>query len=301
MRLTWRQIEAFRAIMLTGTITQAAELLSISQPAVSTLLANLEHELGYKLFLRQNGRLAVTSEAEALYPEIERAFVGLEDIAAAAHAIGRTQTGFLRIVVMPALAGERLADAIASFLAVRPHVSLSLEIQPRLTAVHWVATNRCDIGITSEPADHPNIDARLLSTDEAVCIIHPKHRLARKKTITPADLDGEPLICLPPETRSRRQLDKLLDEARSYPIRRVESRTGHTLWQLAERNIGIGVITFFLLSERMSEKVALRPFAPLIQTRVLLISPRQRPMSKLATEFSDHIAEACRPVARKAG
>lgn len=293
MKLTWRQIEAFRAIMLTGTITQAAEFLSISQPAVSTLLGNLEHELGYKLFRRQHGRLVVTSEAEALYPEIERAFVGLEDISAAAFAIGRMQTGIVRLAVMPALAGGLLINAIAAFLKDRPNISLNFEVQPRLTVLSWVATNRCDIGITGEPADHPAIDSRLLSSDEAVCILPRDHKLVEKGTVVPEDLDGENLICLPPETRSRRHLDRMLEETKTFPSRRVEARTAQSLWQLVELGVGVGVATHFLLSGQLAQNVAVRPFRPLIRTQSLLLSPRERPMSKLAAEFCEHLEARC--------
>ena len=293
MKLTWRQIEAFRAIMLTGTITQAAEFLSISQPAVSTLLGNLEHELGYKLFQRQHGRLVVTSEAEALYPEIERAFVGLDDISAAAFAIGRMQTGIVRLAVMPALAGNLLMDAMASFLKERPNISLNFEVQPRLTVLKWVATNRCDIGITGEPADHPAIETRLLSVDEAVCVLPRDHPLVSKATVTPEDLDGDNLICLPPETRSRRHLDRMLEETKSIPSRRVEVRTAQSLWQLVELGVGVGVGTQFLLSGQMAENVAVRPFKPVIRTESLLLYPRERPMSKVAAEFCEHLEARC--------
>lgn len=293
MKLTWRQIEAFRAIMLTGTITQAAEFLSISQPAVSTLLGNLEHELGYKLFRRQHGRLVVTSEAEALYPEIERAFVGLDDISTAAFAIGQMQTGILRLAVMPALAGNLLIETIASFLKERPNITLNFEVQPRLTVLKWVATNRCDIGITAGPADHPAIETRLLSVDAAVCVLPRGHPLVGKATVTPEDLDGENLICLPPETRSRRHLDRMLEETKSVPSRRIEVRTAQSLWQLVELDVGVGVGNRFLLSGQMAENVAVRPFKPVIRTETLLLYPRDRPMSKVAVEFCEHLEARC--------
>lgn len=294
MQLTWRQIEAFRAIMLTGTITRAAEFMSISQPAVSTLLSNLEHELGYKLFHRQQGRLVVTCEAETLYPEIQRAFVGLDDIKASAIAIGQMQTGFLRIVTMPALAGNLLFDAVASFIKKHPNISLVLEVQPRLTVLNWVATNQCDIGISTELTDNTGIQSHLLSSDEAVCLLPPDHELTQKQAISPRDLDGENLICLPPETRLRRRLEQVLEDKHSYPVRRVETRNGQTIWQLVERGVGVGVVTNFRLSGRMAENVVIRPFKPKIQIDVSLLYPRHRPMSKLTTEFCDHVGTYCR-------
>ncbi len=289
MRMTWRQVEAFRAIVLLGTITRAAESLSISQPAVSILLANLERELGYKLFRRQQGRLVATGEAEALYPEIERAFVGLDDISLVARAIGQMQAGVLRIVTMPVFAGPLLSDVVARFAQMHPEVSIVYEVQARLTILNWISTNRCDLGISAEPADHPGVQSRTLSSGEAVCVLPPEHPLASKAFITPQDLDGQNLISLPAEARSRRQLDQLLEDSRSRPVRRVETRTNQALWQLVERGVGVGVVARFALSGRQAENVVVRPFRPAFGSDVLLLQARNRPLSRLAAAFCEHI------------
>ena len=68
--LNIRQLECFRAIMTTGNMTQAAEMLGIAQPSASSLIANLEHSLGFELFERSKGRLIATPEARALLPDV---------------------------------------------------------------------------------------------------------------------------------------------------------------------------------------------------------------------------------------
>lgn len=83
-----RQLEAFRATMLAGTISGAAVLLGVSQPAVSRLIARLEKELKLTLFDRTKGRLGPTVEAQILYDQIERTFVSVEKIRAVAADIG---------------------------------------------------------------------------------------------------------------------------------------------------------------------------------------------------------------------
>lgn len=289
MKLTWRQTEAFRAVMLLGTVTRAAESLSISQPAVSILLANLESELGYKLFRRQRGRLVPTAEAEALYPEIERAFVGLDEISLAARAIGQMQAGLLRIVTMPVFAGALLSDAIANFALSHPDVSIVYEVQARLTILNWIATNRCDLGISAEPADHPGIQSRWLSGGEVVCLLPRGHALASEPFVTVEHLDGQNLISLPAESRSRQQLDRLLGDSRSHPRRRVETRTSQALWQLVERGVGVGVVAQFALSGNQAENVVVIPFRPTLRSEVLLLHSRHRPLSRLAEAFCEHI------------
>ena len=87
MRINHRQIEAFRAVILAGSVTRAAELLGISQPATSRLLRDLQHGLGLKLFQKAGTGLEPTAAAVTLYTEVERSFVGLERIARTAESL----------------------------------------------------------------------------------------------------------------------------------------------------------------------------------------------------------------------
>ena len=83
-----RQLEAFAAVMKTGSITQAAQSMHLSQPAVSKLIGDLEHALGFDLFIRARGSaLTVTPEAEYFFHEVERSFIGIDALKQAARDI----------------------------------------------------------------------------------------------------------------------------------------------------------------------------------------------------------------------
>src|SRR5690606_38915260 len=86
-KLNIRQIEAFRAVMLSGSVVGAAKLLNVTQPGVSRTIGHLELHLGYELFERRGRRIFPTPEAEALYREVERLYVGVEQIGQAAMDI----------------------------------------------------------------------------------------------------------------------------------------------------------------------------------------------------------------------
>src|SRR3546814_2005723 len=83
--MNFRQIEAFRTVIACGTTTRAAEILRISQPAISRLLADLERTTKLKLFDRGKGRIRPTAEGLAFYDEVQRAFIGLERLSFAAE------------------------------------------------------------------------------------------------------------------------------------------------------------------------------------------------------------------------
>ena len=75
-----RQIEVFRAVMLAGSVTDAARLLHVSQPGVSRMLGHIEVQLGVRLFERGRGKLRPTPEAQALYAEVEHVYRGVQRI-----------------------------------------------------------------------------------------------------------------------------------------------------------------------------------------------------------------------------
>src|SRR5689334_5360595 len=76
-----RQVEAFRAVMLTGSATAGAAFMGVTQPAVSKLLRDFQHHLKLKLFERRGTGIAPTAEAVTLFGEVERSFIGIERIA----------------------------------------------------------------------------------------------------------------------------------------------------------------------------------------------------------------------------
>jgi len=103
--MTFRHIEAFRAVMATGSMTEASRRLHTSQPQVSRLIGQLEGLTGLPLFDRGGSRLTPTLDGTRFHAEVERAFVGLSAIEAAAARIRAFGAERLRVAAMPRLAG----------------------------------------------------------------------------------------------------------------------------------------------------------------------------------------------------
>lgn len=120
--LNLRHIEAFRAVMLAGSVVGAAELLSVTQPAVSRTIAQMELRLGYALYQRRGRRLVPTAAAQALFREVEQVYGGIERIAQVAQDLRHHRAGALRIAVLPALAQWLVPHALAQFMQDRPQV-----------------------------------------------------------------------------------------------------------------------------------------------------------------------------------
>ena len=106
-----RQLEAFAAVMSTGSVTAAGRLLGRSQPAISRLLQELEAEIGYALFSRSGPRVTPT-ERFLLYEDVERALAGMRQIRERAGEIARGQAQPLLIAATPALAAGLVPAAL---------------------------------------------------------------------------------------------------------------------------------------------------------------------------------------------
>src|SRR3984893_14707936 len=137
-RINSRQVEAFRAMMLTGSVTEAAKLMAVTQPAVSRLLRDFQALLKMELFERRGSGRVPTAAATALYMEVERSFVGLERITAAAEEIRSRRTGTLRIAALPALSNGYPPTRSRRFLKERPNLNLAFFCVLSPITVDWV-------------------------------------------------------------------------------------------------------------------------------------------------------------------
>ena len=192
-RITNRQIEAFRAVMLTGTMTAAAELLHISQPAVSRLIQDLEASSGLTLFERRGSHLFPSSDAAHLAEQVERSFIGLGKIEEFIKDI-RTQTaGSLRIAAHSGLAMEVLPRFVARFACYRPLVTIRVDALPSPHVADGVASGDLDFGFVQSLSDHPGFVAERLKGD-AVVVMRRDHFLCGHDIITIDLLEGQQII-----------------------------------------------------------------------------------------------------------
>ena len=215
-------MEAFRTVMVTGTMVRAAAELRISQPAVSRLIADLEGELGYQLFLRGGGRLQPTEEARILFGEVQRAFVGLDQVETAARTIGQTVSGTLRLMSMPTLAYNYAVPTVAAFVKDYPDVSVVIETGSRESVLDMINSQRFDIGLATLPVEDPGIVVHKLFDEEWVCILPVGHPLAAQEQIDAKDLSDETFISFSANSFDRLQVDRSFNDAGAPRRLRIE-------------------------------------------------------------------------------
>lgn len=280
-----RQVEAFRAVMLTGQMTAAAELMLVTQPAVSRLIKDFEQATKLQLFERRGNHIIPTQEAKTLWKEVDRAFIGLNHIGNLAADIGRQAAGTLRIAAMPALANGLLPRFLAQFIRDRENLQVSLMGLPSSMVMEAVASGRADIGYADGPSERQGflVETRSLP---AVVAIPMGHRLAGLDHVTPQNLTGERIIKQETGTLFAMRVEVAIGGIQRRPS--LEVSLSHTALNLVCEGAGIAIIDPAAAIE-FKDRIALRPFSVFIDAGFLEVrSANGAPstiVDRFATEF----------------
>ncbi|MGF7159831.1 DNA-binding transcriptional LysR family regulator [Rhodoligotrophos appendicifer] len=284
-----RQLEAFQEVITAGSVTRAAERLGVSQPAVSQLLGQLERGCGFKLFERRGSKIIPTREAEALYTEVQRMFVGVGRIARVAAALRDQSWGSVKIAAFPTVARRIVPEIVQAFAADREDVRFHLESMRSQSLIDAVAAQNVDIGLSVLPGDRPEVESTLLYRMRTVCIVPRKHRLAEAGVVHARDLAGEAFISLGPQDHSRTIIDRVFDELRVPREIRIETGQSETTCSFVAANAGIAIVDPICVYNIDRPDFAVLRFEPAVQFDVWLIRPRATRSFNLVDSFSHYL------------
>ncbi len=298
--MNFRHLEVFRAVMISGSASRAAELLQITQPAVSRALSDLEASLGFNLYDRVRGRLVPTPEGQLFFRDVNTSFVGLDRLRASAAQIRDFGSGSLRIASLRQPIDNLQRDyeprrdhpwhprAIASFRAKHPKIAITLQT-PSSTAVRdLVVHQQFDVGLAADEVDLSGVDHRVFGNFRALCAMPPGHPLAQEPVIRPEHLQGVPFIALAPEDRARGRLAKILEAAEVHPEIVVETPSSSTVCALVLEGAGVGLINPCSAHGFSERGVIFRPFEPEVLFRSYLLF---RPDAQRARHVNAFVAE----------
>ncbi|MGI4856578.1 MAG: LysR substrate-binding domain-containing protein [Janthinobacterium lividum] len=280
-----KQIEAFRVVMLRGSMTAAADELGTSQPSISRLIAELEASTGLALFTRSGGRIQASAAGSAFYREVERSFVGLEKLAHSAREIRQFGTGRLRLVAAPVLALSFIPQVIERFLAVYPNIAVSLEMRSEGTIQRWASSAYCDVGFSTMTPDAFGVTSAELYQLAGVCALPAAHPLAARTRIQAGDLKGQRLVLPSYADDTRASLDRALKQAGVHQVPVIETPYGATICAMVSRGLGIGVVNPLACIDANPRRIVFRPFAPRILFRGFTVCPQMQQANPIVAAF----------------
>ena len=264
--LNQKQLMAFRAVMTTGSVGAGAEMLNVTQPAVSRLIRDLEDQIGIPLFVRKRGDvLRPTADAATLFRDVERYFLGLEQVEHSVDALRKRRGGRLRVAALPALYLSILPRFIGEFTAARPGIDVPLMATSSEMIVDWVATGRADLGLVDWPLDYPGLKRTRLPKLQPIAVLPAHHPLAKKRVLRPADFANDRFISLVGGTQLRVNIDRFFLEAGVERTFGTEANLSMAACSMVATHGGLSIIDPITAVHYWEEGVSFRPMEPEIE------------------------------------
>jgi DNA-binding transcriptional LysR family regulator len=271
------------------TASKAAEILRISQPAVSKAIRELERDIGFSLFTREKGRIWPTAEARLFLKEVEVQFEGLVHLHSAAARIRDFGAGEIRVGSLLALSTNVLPKVLHSFTRRHPGVAVSFQAQLSSILRDLVASGRLDVGIAADEIDITGVDARPFARYRAAIAVPSGHRLSSADVITPEDIKGEAFVALSPEDTTRRSAEVVFAEASAHPRVILETPYSTTVCAMVQAGLGIGLVNPITADPYIGRGLTVHCFEPAIYFKSLLLLPPNSAPSKLVGGFVEEL------------
>ena len=294
MRL--RHIEVFNAVMLTGSVSAAARMINVTQPAVSRTLQHAEIQLGFPLFQRVGGRLRPTEEAQTLYPHIERLFAQLDEVQrlSASLKAGRGK-GELRVLTVLALSYEVFPRAMRLFREKHPSVRVHHEALHSPQIISSLVLQEADVGYVFSAVSHPALVQEQLAERHVVCVV-PKGMLPVRQVktgaISFAQLSRLPVIALDGRDPLGLLLAHTVRDSGAGLQEVMTVQTYHVALALAHHGVGVAMVEACTAASADPAKVDVLKLEPTVPTTVRMLRPTARPNSLVARAFTRCMQQA---------
>ncbi len=283
--------------MLHGNLSRAAEATASSQPTLSRELARLEHLLGYALFDRVRGRLRPTARALALMQEVERSFVGLEQIAARAQELRTLTTGRLRIACLPALAHALVPQALVHFSRTMPEASVSVVPLESPWLEQALSEQRFDVGLGETSEAPTGVELRVLLRVNEVAALPAGHRLCQRAVLTPQDFANERFVSLAEGDPYRQAIDAMFLAAGVQRATLLETASAVSVCAMVQAGLGVAIVNPLTAGAMAGPHLVVRPLSVAVPFNVSLLVPQVATPHPLRDTLIDAINQctAARP------
>ena len=289
-----RILKYFLAVAQEGNITRAAERMLTSQSNLSRQLANLEEQLGKKLFERGSRKVHLTEEglflqrrAQEIVDLEERTakeIAAFDDMTSGEVHLGGAETNTMHFV----------ADVIRQLREKQPHVTFDLMSGSTIEMTELLDRGLLDFAVLVEPIDMKKYDyLQLPVNDHFGLLMRADNPLATKPAITPGDIENQPLLC------ARQQLDgNVLNGWLGRPVEELNVVARFNLIttpaMMVEQGLGSAVTFANLVPTPEGGTLCFRPFDPVIEARLYLVWKKHQVFTRPATVFLEEMRTAIR-------
>jgi DNA-binding transcriptional LysR family regulator len=283
--LTLRQIEVVRAIMVTGTIAGAADLLNVSAPGISRLMKYTESALGMRLFRRHRGRYIPTPEATDIFDRINDVYRTVDQLQYTISRIEQGDSHRVNLAAVPSIGRYLAPRAIASLRRKYDKLEISYDILKIEEAIEAITLKRVDLVAISYRFDHPGIVFSPLVAGRLVCIAPSDHPMARKRSVSLSELAGATLIGVEAsDPYGNLMAEAFRKHGLDYRLS-IRVRFGQSACALVANGLGLAVVDEFTVAGESIADLRVLPIREKTDFQTYAASKADAPLSVYAEDF----------------
>lgn len=284
-----RQLEVLCRVIEVGTTSAAAELLGVSQPAVSNMIRHTEDMTGLKLFVREHGRLVPTAEALRVAQEAQHLFMQQKRINSIVAELRGGIIGKLNIVATPSIGLGILPRILSQFIKERPKLNLSLELGSIDEVEGQLISGLADIGLAITPSRHSLLNVRSIARGSMVLACPVGHELALMDEVDITLLNHYPHISYASSTPLGRAIDLIFEKQGLERRYTTEVRHPAVALELVAQGIGVALVDEFALIQHENKRIVGRRTTPTLPIHLHAITSNLFPVSQVVREFQNTI------------
>ena len=264
-------LRLFAAVLEHGSITGAAQAMSLSLAAASTRLKTLEHRVGATLLQRSKAGAAATAAGRALARQAQRVLAELDTLHVEMAAYGRGLRGSVRLLCNTAALAEALPPRLGRFLVEHPDIDLDLQELPSDAVLDALRRGMADLGIVADHVDSSGLVVQPWLDDDLVALLPATHRRTRVQAVPFVQLLERPFVGLPAHSGLSRFLLQQAARSGRVPHHRVRVGNFDTVARLVEAGVGVAVVPLSAARRWREAKLQVAPLRDAWARRRLLI------------------------------
>lgn len=265
MNLSLRQLKGFISVATTSSFTKTSQRMHLSQAALSTMIRELENQLGCRLFHRSTRSVELTDAGRRFVPIATHVVESLESAAKDIAQLGRQQGTLLHVGVTPTVAHSLLPIALNRFREQHPHVTINAADYSPGELVQLTETGQLDAGYGALFTRASGVDRHPVFASRLQLVSARQGRPMPAASVDWQTLEGAPLLVLPENTPIQQLTDAQLTQLGIAPASRIPVNQLETMIAFAESGLGVGVIPSFALAACRRYDVYVTTLTPTIE------------------------------------
>ncbi len=245
LKISERQIEVFRTLMLSRTLSAAAKRLFVSQPGLSVTLRRFEEQLGATLFERIGGRLVPTEEAHRIFDEVERVHGQFGQLLESIQAIARGDKAIFRFGTSPSVSQQLVPAALSRLSRESPGLRFHCDVmgEKAIRDYLWFGQGACVVSIAD--LDDPDLARVVVAKGRLMCLLPRGDALATRASVAASELQGRPFISFEAETPHGRFIAATLAKSGTRLEVSIHVRVAHLAVAMVRQGLGVAIVDEF--------------------------------------------------------